>query len=168
MNISAPEDTKERALFLSWIEEWAMVNGREHLTPEAKSIAWDVWLHLCARVSTPATELKTPKHYDHQVQCAINEKHVAEPQPGDYWHECFSPYHVVLAVDGDAVTICDKTLSVGKSQWTFDLSVIKTVSRSELRALARYGVIDGWIASVVVGGSCMTFVDDYRAMLAAT
>lgn len=78
-----------------------------------------------------------------------NTKHVADPQPGDYWHEMFVPYVVVLAVDGDNLTVCRKRKDVDKDHWTWDLTQTSSMTKQELRELVTYGTIPGFVADVV-------------------
>jgi hypothetical protein len=51
-----------------------------------------------------------------------NSEHLADPRPGDYWHEMYTPACVVLARDGDHVTLCRTTKAAGPDKWTWDLN----------------------------------------------
>jgi len=43
----------------------------------------------------------------------VDELHFVSPEPGDFWHEMFTPFFIVLAVEDDgSVTICEKTKTV--------------------------------------------------------
>lgn len=78
----------------------------------------------------------------------LNRAHVEYPQPGDYWHEMFCPYFVILEVVDDHVVICEKTKQHSDS-WSFDLSECKVISRVELEKQVKYSTMDKFVADVV-------------------
>lgn len=63
--------------------------------------------------------------YGMDEQDQINYKHSRLPQPGDYWHECFSPYCVVIGVIRDHVVICTSIKNFPDDTWTWDLSKLE-------------------------------------------
>jgi hypothetical protein len=78
-------------------------------------------------------------------------KHYINPEVGDYWHEMFCPYFIVLAVLDDGLyIICDEKMRVDDSSWKFNLALCKQVS-FEYFSRVRYGSIDGFCADVSVG-----------------
>ncbi|WP_256824916.1 ead/Ea22-like family protein [Pseudomonas kurunegalensis] len=79
----------------------------------------------------------------------VNELHLREPQPGDFWHERFCPYHIVLAVTPDGVVITDKTKPDGSSHYTFDLEAAKEITHEEHARAVRYSSGNGFAADVV-------------------
>jgi len=79
----------------------------------------------------------------------VNELHLREPQPGDFWHERFCPYHIVLAVTPDGVVITDKTKPDGSSHYTFDLDAAKEITHEEHAMVVRYSSGNGFAADVV-------------------
>lgn len=79
----------------------------------------------------------------------VNELHLREPQPGDFWHERFCPYHIVLAVTPDGVVITDKTKPDGSSHYTFDLDAAKEITHEEHARVVRYSSGNGFAADVV-------------------
>jgi hypothetical protein len=81
-----------------------------------------------------------------QRKAPINLEHVERPQAGDFWHEMFSPYVVVLAVDGDNLTVCRAQSYPDKDHWTWDLTKLSTITQAELRKLVTYGTIPGFVA----------------------
>jgi hypothetical protein len=101
--------------------------------------------------------------YDAAAQDRLNESHVAFPQPGDYWHEMFCPYHVVLAFDGTNVIVCEKKVDVDKDHWTFDLSETKTYPLDQFRKKVTYGSIAGFVADVMPQSKLMPMVNEWRA-----
>lgn len=52
---------------------------------------------------------------------ADNQKHLNDPQPGDYWHEMFSPDCVVIERLGKNIIFCCHTKDVGGNKWTWNL-----------------------------------------------
>lgn len=91
-----------------------------------------------------------------------NLRHIENPMPGDYWHEMFAPYHVVLAADDTYVTICDKTIDCGNG-WTFDLSETKQITHLEHRNLVTYSTMrDKFVAMVVPNSKLMPMVQEWR------
>ncbi|QKL02911.1 hypothetical protein GEV39_16660 [Pseudomonas sp. NY5710] len=79
----------------------------------------------------------------------VNELHLREPQPGDFWHERFCPYHIVLAVTPDGVVITDKTKPDGSSHYTFELEAAKEITHEEHARAVRYSSGNGFAADVV-------------------
>jgi hypothetical protein len=79
-------------------------------------------------------------------------EHAKNPQPGDWWHEMFSPVCVVLAVAAGLVIYCDKTKSTSKDRWTWDLTVRKSKTLQEFHDWLQYNTIpDRYMASVEPG-----------------
>jgi hypothetical protein len=76
-----------------------------------------------------------------------NKERIANPQPGDYWHEMFCPYFVVVAAEGDQILICDKRVDVGRDRWTWDISQCRYATKAELRERVTYSTMpDGFCA----------------------
>lgn len=114
--------------------------------------------------------------FDCQSRHDRNEARIATPRPGDYWHEMFCPYFVVVAVDGDDIVICDKTLDVDDSHWTWDLHRCRYATKAELRRRVTYETMpdkfvadcaDGrheWVidAERIVQGRPRTYADLYE------
>lgn len=98
----------------------------------------------------------------YEEQQVLNLKHIENPQPGDYWHEMFCPYHVVLAVADNHVIICEKNIDM-KDGWTFDLSETRTLSHLEHRNLVTYSTLrDKFVADVVPNSKLMPMVKEWR------
>lgn len=47
-----------------------------------------------------------------RIEEDLDEQHFASPEPGDFWHEMYTPFFIVLAVEDDSITICEKTKAV--------------------------------------------------------
>lgn len=93
----------------------------------------------------------------------LNWKHYNWPEVGDYWHEMFCPYFIVLAVLDDGLFIvCDETLRVDDSHWKFNLALAKQVT-IDYFSKVKYASIDGYCADVVVGNH-QAIVDEWLVM----
>jgi hypothetical protein len=83
---------------------------------------------------------------------AVNERHIVDPQVGDYWQEMFCPYFVVLdRVTENQVLICEKTKPAGPNHWTWDLDNLSLRTLEELRKKVSYSCIPGFVADVFPG-----------------
>ena len=92
-----------------------------------------------------------------------NKQHTDNPQVGDFWHEMFSPYHVVLAVTDTHVIICDKTVPAGSNHYTFDLTETKTVTLEEHKNIVTYSTMrDKFVADVVPKSRMMPWIEEWR------
>lgn len=70
-----------------------------------------------------------------------NLRHADSPQPGDYWHEMFSPTCLVIAVSNFSVSLLKSVVEVDKDHWTFDVSKVTTMGRREFRKWLCYETI---------------------------
>ena len=87
--------------------------------------------------------------YSHEAQQELNSQHLANPQAGDYWHERFSPYFVILHTVGDVVYICKTRISLDDSHWTWNTDVFEMQSLAWLKERVCYNSIPGFVADVV-------------------
>ena len=71
---------------------------------------------------------------DHET----NEKHAIGPEPGDFWHEMFSPILVVLEVTPDTVVFCRRQEQVGRDRWRWNATLTERLPRDEFSKLLRY------------------------------
>lgn len=72
--------------------------------------------------------------YNPTNQNEINNFHLRNPKPGDYWQEMFCPVCVVIDASEFAVTICETKKDVDDGQyWTWDVSQLKTMSHYDFR-----------------------------------
>lgn len=63
-------------------------------------------------VETLNSEIQELKRVRRELEELEQEAHFLKPQPGDFWHDCFSPVLIVLEASEDSVTVCDKTKTV--------------------------------------------------------
>ena len=78
----------------------------------------------------------------------LNEKHYNNPQEGDYWHEMFCPYFIVLSIVENGYIICSERIDVDSGHWRFDLSKATLVDKNYFDKV-KYQSISGFCADVV-------------------
>jgi hypothetical protein len=95
----------------------------------------------------------------------LNQQALDDPRPGDYWHETFCPYFLVVDRRGDLITVLS-CLGGPKSYnrkdepnaridndddgtWSFDYSKSMVVDRAWMARTVAYGSIIGFVADVV-------------------
>ena len=91
-----------------------------------------------------------------------NRAHAEYPQVGDYWHEMYCPYFMVLEVLENHVIICEKTKQVDNNHWTFDLDECKLISKEKLEKRVKYSTMDKFVADVVPRNRLYPLVDEWR------
>ena len=102
-----------------------------------------------------------------EEQKLLNEKHFNYPEIGDYWHEMFCPYFIVLDIFQDKFWICDIRKEVDKDHWTWDLEKSKLVDKSYFNRVKYDTVLSnnrslGFIADVIVRGENNPFVEEFK------
>lgn len=115
--------------------------------------------------------------FDHKEQDLKNHKALLNPQPGDYWHEMFCPYFIVVNVEGDKYRVLscmggpnsfnrkdepDARLNVDTGHWSFDYSKSMLVDRAWIEKAVRYENIDGFVADVVQGEKTERIAQEWR------
>jgi hypothetical protein len=100
-----------------------------------------------------------------------NQQALDNPKPGDYWHEMFCPYFLVVDVRDQAITVLscmggpnsltrknepNARLDLDNNYWTFDLTAAMTVDREWIKTAVQYSNIPGFVADVVRGGPKFT------------
>lgn len=106
--------------------------------------------------------------YDHAGQQQRNLQAITDPQPGDYWHEMFCPYFIVVDRRGDDITVIScllpdrARLDHSDDSWSFDYSKSKVVDREWMRSHVRYQTIDGFVADVINTEKTRTIVSEWR------
>ena len=101
-------------------------------------------------------------------QYNLNQAAVENPQVGDYWHEMFSPYFLIVHVNKDKYTIlnCMSSYSpcakkpVGDTHWTFDVSQSMEVDHAWMADRVKYSSIDGFVADVR-RNSCADIIEEW-------
>lgn len=68
-------------------------------------------------------------------------KHAKNPQPGDYWHEMFTPILLVLKVTRKQVIFLEKVKAVGKDRWTWDVEKVSVLPRKEFKKKLYYSTM---------------------------
>lgn len=108
--------------------------------------------------------------YKHNEQQVANQAAMSNPRPGDYWHERFCPYFLVVQVKGDKITVLNCVPNYGTSArqdvdrdyWEFDYSKAIEVDRIWIENLVQYNTISGFVADVVRNGDKhLSIVNEY-------
>lgn len=58
------------------------------------------------------SEIASLRNLERELEARSDEDHFERPQSGDFWHEMYVPFFIVLAVEDGFVTICEKTKTV--------------------------------------------------------
>ncbi len=112
--------------------------------------------------------------YDQQVE--LNKEALENPQPGDYWHEMFCPYFVVVDVKDLKYTVLscmggpdswdrkdEPNAKIDmKDGWGFDYSKSMVVDRAWIEKAVKYGNIEGFVADVVRSDKTERIVQEWR------
>ena len=106
-----------------------------------------------------------------------NQQALDNPRPGDYWHERFSPYFVVVNLEGDQFRVLscmggphhylrkdelNARIEIDRDHWAFDYSKSMLVDREWIRRAVTYGSIDGFVADVVRTEKTQLIVTEWR------
>jgi hypothetical protein len=93
--------------------------------------------------------------YDHGAQQELNKTALGLPEPGDYWHEMFCPYFLVVASNPAKnqytilSCISEPNAKVNcKDGWSFDFSKHQIVNHEWIEKQVTYGSIPGYVADV--------------------
>ena len=106
-----------------------------------------------------------------------NQQALDNPQPGDYWHERFSPYFVIVNREGDQFRVLScmggphhylrkdelcARIEIDRDHWGFDYSKSMLVDHEWIRRAVTYGSIDGFVADVVRTEKTQLIVTEWR------
>ena len=106
-----------------------------------------------------------------------NQKALAFPQIGDYWHEMFCPYFVIVNKEGDKFRVLsclggpksftrkdelNAQIEVDNGHWGFDYSKSMLVDHEWIRKTVTYESIDGFVADVVQSEKTARMVQEWR------
>lgn len=105
-----------------------------------------------------------------------NQQALDNPTPGDYWHERFQPYFIVVDVDNDSYTVLSclggpnsfhrkdeiNAKIDSKEGWSFDYSKSMVVDREWISRAVTYGSIPGFAADVVNSEKTRLIVAEWR------
>ena len=110
-------------------------------------------------------------------QKLANQKALAFPQIGDYWHEMFCPYFVIVNKEGDKYRVLsclggpksftrkdelNAQIQVDNGHWGFDYSKSMLVDHEWIRRTVTYESIDGFVADVVRSEKTAHIVTEWR------
>ena len=112
-----------------------------------------------------------------RLQDLKNQKALSFPQPGDYWHEMFVPYFVIVNKEGDKFRVLsclggpksftrkdelNAQIEVDNGHWGFDYSKSMLVDHEWIRKTVTYESIDGFVADVVQSEKTARIVQEWR------
>jgi len=101
--------------------------------------------------------------YDFEKQKQMNYQGLENPKIGDFWHEMFSPYFLVVDVNDEKITVLscmggpdsftrknelNAKVDVGNSHWTFDVTKAMVVDRNWMAKAVKYESIEGFCADM--------------------
>jgi hypothetical protein len=92
---------------------------------------------------------------------AANAAALANPKPGDFWHEMFCPYFIVVGVSRDKITVLN-TVIRSDDGYYFDYDKVNVVDKAWLKNRVRYATIDAFVADVVSTDATKQIVDQWR------
>lgn len=110
--------------------------------------------------------IEIPKSAGHEKREAINAIAAENPQAGDYWHEMFAPYFMVVDVRAKQITVLScmgGEDSFGKRKhepnaqiqvndgWYFDVTKSFVVDKDWIKKAVKYESIDAFVATCVRG-----------------
>ena len=101
-------------------------------------------------------------NYDYEERKVKNQQSLENPRIGDYWHEMFCPYFIVVDVKNNDITVLsclggpdsynrkhEPNAKIDlKDGWTFDLSKSMVVNREWMTKVVKYESIEGFVADV--------------------
>jgi len=106
-----------------------------------------------------------------------NQQALDNPQIGDYWHERFSPYFVVVNKEGDQYRVLscmggphhylrkhelNARIEIDRDHWAFDYSKSMLVDHEWIERAVTYGSIDGFVADVVNTPKTQQIAQEWR------
>ena len=106
-----------------------------------------------------------------------NQQALDNPRPGDYWHERFSPYFVIVNREGDQFRVLscmggphhylrkdelNARIEIDGNHWAFDYSKSMLVDREWIRRAVTYGSINGFVADVARTEITAQIVTEWR------
>lgn len=101
--------------------------------------------------------------YDHRKQQHLNQKHVIDPQRGDYWNEMLVGTCVVLSRVGDRVIVCKIKKPVDNNHWTWDLDQIEMMKIEQFKDWLTYDSISNKTWANVCPNHHLDFVEQWES-----
>jgi hypothetical protein len=77
-------------------------------------------------------------HNDRNAQVALNQKHLQDPQPGDYWEDHMVGALQVVTVTHSIVVFFDEKKSVDDMSWAWDMTKPKALPIADFAKRLRY------------------------------
>lgn len=115
--------------------------------------------------------------FDNKERELKNLDALMNPQPGDYWHEMFVPYFIVVNIEGEQYRVLscmggpksfnrkdelNAQIEVDNGHWAFDYSKSMLVNHSWIEKAVTYGTADGFVADVVQSEKTARIVQEWR------
>lgn len=105
----------------------------------------------------------------------LNQQALDYPKPGDYWHERFCPYFLVVRVNGDEYTVLNclyyygesAKINIDQEHWAFDFDKAITVNHAWIEQAVRYKNYNGFVADVIRSPKFIQLADEWRIHKAA-
>lgn len=98
-----------------------------------------------------------------------NQEAIINPKPGDYWHEMFCPYFLVVHVKDKDITVLsciEESENNAKIDvpdgWIFDYSKSITVNHEWIKDKVTYKTISGFVADVSNSEKTQSIVTEWR------
>jgi hypothetical protein len=101
----------------------------------------------------------------------LNQEALDHPQVGDYWHERFCPYFLIVDILGDKYTVlcgfpddevAQMARIIGEDNWQFDYSKHSVVTKEWIKDKVTYDTIPGFVADVVRSDKMLSVVKEWR------
>jgi hypothetical protein len=111
-----------------------------------------------------------------EEQFKLNQRALRDPQPGDYWHEMFCPYFMVVQCVDRKITVLSCLGGAASSNrkhepnarinnydgtWEFDYSKSMIVDLDWIEEAVTYRTIKGFCADVVNNEKTQKVVNEY-------
>ena len=107
--------------------------------------------------------------YDHKAQEALNETAMGLPESGDYWHERFCPYFLVVTStpmkNQYTILSCISEPNAkisDKDGWSFDYSNHQVVDHEWIVKKVTYSNTSGFVADVYRSDKFKNIVNEWK------
>ena len=115
--------------------------------------------------------------FDHTEQDRLNQEAFDNPQPGDYWHEMFCPYFVIVDRKADKFTVLsclggpsswnrkdelNARRDLGVGTWCFDYAKSMQVDMAWIENAVKYKNQSGFVADVIRSEKTQAVVTAWR------
>lgn len=115
--------------------------------------------------------------FENNKQDRLNQEAFDHPQVGDYWHEMFCPYFIIVQIQGSTYTILsclggpgsfsrqhepNARVDQGDGTWSFDYSQSMMVDRAWIEKTVKYSSFDGFVADVIRSEKTQKIVTEWR------